>query len=354
MGWGVKTEARYEGEDTKTNQYGTRTPNLSEDFTTAYRGYRDSLNPSGLNSTQQGVVDWAQGRLNNNPTTAAIRSGNEDLGNISRRYDDIINRGPNLLGAAPQATAGQADFVGADGAPTINAKTGREFMDAYMSPYTQNVVDTTLASFDRQAGKSANALRASRGAGSAFGDRAYLDDQSFWADSDLNRALGEANIRNLGFTTAAGLGMQDAGRFLDADRTNAANILANNQFNAGQRNSVNMFNAGQRTGTSQFNTGIQNTRDISDQASRNTFDQTAINALNQQGNLTQQQIDNVVTANGIDMEMADALFRAGSIGPEQLSILAQLATAGNGYSYTQNGSSNRDTYGGSVSANFGV
>ena len=88
--------------------------------------------------------------------------------------------------------------------------TGPTAFQAYMSPFQQDVIDTTLAEFDRQAAKGLPALSAQALQAGAFGGgREGVQRAEFQAASDRNRAALQAQLLSQGFTQAQNLAAQD-------------------------------------------------------------------------------------------------------------------------------------------------
>ena len=85
------------------------------------------------------------------------------------------------------------------------AGTGAGSISSYMSPYQQQVIDTTLQDFDQQAQIRQNQLAASAlGTPGAFGGgREGVQRAQYQAQSDQNRAQTLANLRQTGFQNAA-------------------------------------------------------------------------------------------------------------------------------------------------------
>ena len=81
---------------------------------------------------------------------------------------------------------------------------------AYMSPYQQDVIQTTLAEFDRQAAAGLPSLAAQAiGAGAFGGGREGVQRAEYQAASDRNRAALQAQLLSQGFTQAQNLAQQD-------------------------------------------------------------------------------------------------------------------------------------------------
>jgi hypothetical protein len=86
---------------------------------------------------------------------------------------------------------------------------------AYMSPYQQDIIDTTLAEFDVQSQKGLPALSAQAVAAGAFGGgREGVQRAEYQASSDRNRAALQAQLLGQGFSQAQNLAQQDFSRNL--------------------------------------------------------------------------------------------------------------------------------------------
>ena len=83
-----------------------------------------------------------------------------------------------------------------------------------MSPYQQQVVDTTLAEFDRQAAAGIPQIQAQAIAAGAFGGgREGVRLAEYQAESDRNRAALQAQLLQQGFTQASDLASKSTIRF---------------------------------------------------------------------------------------------------------------------------------------------
>lgn len=140
------------------------------------------------------------------------------------------------LGGNPNAynerAAGILDLVGNYKAPQVTAASLLEGLDKYMSPYTGQVVDTTLAGFDRDQARTLGALdlaQAGGGAGAFGGSGAGLARGTAIAEGGLNRAQIEAGLRDQGFQVGAGLSAQDAASRQRASEANAQMAMAKQQ-----------------------------------------------------------------------------------------------------------------------------
>ena len=95
------------------------------------------------------------------------------------------------------------------------AYSGPQAFQAFMSPYQQQVIDTTLAEFDVQAQKGIPAIQAQAiGAGAFGGGREGVALAEYQAGSDRNRAALQAQLLQQGFSQA----QQLAGQAFDQQR----------------------------------------------------------------------------------------------------------------------------------------
>lgn len=83
------------------------------------------------------------------------------------------------------------------------AYSGPQAYQSFMSPYQQDVINTTLSQFDIQAQKGMQPLAASQVAQGAFGQgRGQVQAAEYQSQSDLNRALLQAQLQQQGFGQA--------------------------------------------------------------------------------------------------------------------------------------------------------
>ena len=115
---------------------------------------------------------------------------------------------PFLTKAADAATAATA-LTGTGVPLPTGVQAGS--IEAYTSPFQQQVIDTTLAEFNKQAKMRENQLAASAlGVPGAFGGgREGVQRAEYQAASDMNRAKLLADLRQRGFQQAATARQQD-------------------------------------------------------------------------------------------------------------------------------------------------
>jgi len=113
-------------------------------------------------------------------------------------FQPFLNNASTAAGAATALTG-------------TGAGTGAGSIQSYMSPYQQQVIDTTMQDFDQQAQIRANQQAAATlGTPGAFGGgREGVQRAQYQASSDQNRAQTLANLRQTGFSNASARRQQD-------------------------------------------------------------------------------------------------------------------------------------------------
>ena len=125
----------------------------------------------------------------------------------------ITNRGLELLKTPiPTSTYTGRQFVQGQSALEQQAATAASGLDAlvgpqaykdYMSPYQQEVIDTSLAAMDREQQKGLAGIRQRAAQAGAFGGgREAASIGEYQATGDIARAMSEANLRQQGFQQA--------------------------------------------------------------------------------------------------------------------------------------------------------
>ena len=138
------------------------------------------------------------------------------------------------LGTAGTTTAAAQPFIGAAqtglgtaaGLTGVGAGTGTGSIASYMSPYQQQVIDTSLAEFDKQAAARQQAISDQAVALGGFGGgREGVMQSEYQTGSDRNRAALQAQLLQQGF------GQAQASRQADLQNQMA---LAQGQLGLGQ------------------------------------------------------------------------------------------------------------------------
>ena len=149
------------------------------------------------------------------------------------------------LTAAQTAMGGVSPYItGAAGLTGTGAGTGAGSIASYMSPYQQQVIDTTLAEFDKQrAAQQQSISDAAVAMGGFGGGREGVMQAEYTAQSGKDRAALEAQLRQQGFSQAQAARQADMASRLGIGQAQAgmAQGLAGM---AGQRGALSQAQAG--------------------------------------------------------------------------------------------------------------
>ena len=140
-------------------------------------------------------------------TSAVGKYGSADL---SKVFGDQFVAGQDPLQLQAQQLATQGIGAYQPFLQAAQASTGPGAYKQFMSPYQQDVIDTTIADFDVQAQKGAQGIPAAAIAAGAFGGgREGVQRAEYQASSDRNRAGIQAQLRQQGFGQAQQLAQQN-------------------------------------------------------------------------------------------------------------------------------------------------
>lgn len=184
---------------------------------------------------------------------------NTNVAQASGQGYDAAQAQASLVGPASLAAASLAGPAAQAQAVQAQASRARDFMGDYINPFTQQVVDSTLADFDENAG----VLRAQQAAGAArnkaFGGSRYgLQEAQTEGELARARAATAGNLRSDAFKFGAQMGDSDATRLTTTSGLNAQLGTQTNQLNAGETNQNKRVDAQLGTQVSQFNAGETN------------------------------------------------------------------------------------------------
>lgn len=174
-------------------------------------------------------------------------------------------------GQAATSEAAQAQAAQAAAAQALGAQLDPTAYRAFLNPYTQSVVNTTLKTARADQAQQLNAIRARQAVGSAFGgsgSRAALESAT--ARDAFNRT-NEATVAQLmaqGYDRATASAMANAqmaqqtnlanaGYQQQANLTNAQLLQNANQYNAGNQQQTNLANQSAQQQANMGNAGYQ-------------------------------------------------------------------------------------------------
>ena len=189
-------------------------------------------------AAQMAATQAGLGTLQFDPTTGQLTSTGTGTG-IAGYQPFLDQAATDINAASAAAAAGQGAGAGALGqagtamdaaqqAAFAGQDAGAQFMgpqgyQQFMSPYQQDVVDTTLASYDQSMAEQQAQLGAS--AGSAFGGGRFgVAQGQLGAQGAIDRAQAQANMLNQGYLQSNQLASQAAGQAMQQASQNV-NLL---------------------------------------------------------------------------------------------------------------------------------
>ena len=172
----------------------------------------------GLGATQLGTAEQGLagiGAAYASPAVTGIQQAQTTLGGVPSHISAAgtglaTAGGTGELGlgmAGQQLTGAGTAMAGVDpyitqAAGLTGPMTGQQLTD-YMSPYQQQVIDTSLAEFDKQAAMRQQGISdAAVALGGFGGGREGVMQSEYMAQSDRNRAMLEAQLQQQGFSQA--------------------------------------------------------------------------------------------------------------------------------------------------------
>ena len=173
-----------------------------------------SLNPppaeqGWLNPYGQGLASLATQQLGKPIDIGAITPGVAGPGAFSQAQQQLTSDMGGLGAIQRDATGQISGFTGGTGIasfqPYLQSIQDKKLLDptgyeAYMSPYQQQVIDTTLAEFDKQAAIGKFGLgKTASDAGAFGGARHGIAQSEYQSGSDINRAVLNAQLLQQGF-----------------------------------------------------------------------------------------------------------------------------------------------------------
>ena len=279
-----------------TNQVQTDTPTVSPWLDTMFKGFGDKVNAfaqtdpnsyvADASPLQQKAFDAAGGLGGWQSIMAGAQGMAKTAGGAGANLATAGGAGANLAGTN-LATAGgynptMMGNIALGPMSHIDAST-IDGMDRsrYMDPYLNDVVNTTMADFDQNAGRVRSAQAANAAANGAFSSSRYGLREAQTEDNLARaRASTGAGLRSAAFDKATGMMQFDAGQRQNAAGFNAgadnqrtlsqgqidaataaANAAAQNrssEFGADATNRASMFNTDATNRASMFNTDATN------------------------------------------------------------------------------------------------
>jgi len=172
---------------------------LGQDYATQLTG----LTSQALDTSKFAPTVAAQDPLQTQAATLAGQGVGSYAPHLTQAGTYGTQAGTTMGGVSPYIT-------GAAGLTGTGAGTGAGSISSYMTPYMSQVMETSLAEFDKQAAmRGQNISDAAVGVGGYGGGRHGVLESEYQTQSDKNRALLHAQMLNQGFGQGVDLRQQD-------------------------------------------------------------------------------------------------------------------------------------------------
>ncbi len=222
-----------------SNDHAYNLPDAGQNMTRPMPVGQPPQTPQGPNAFEQGLaaqnagMDFYKNAMNGNQGIMDM------IGNLGKPMS-----APNFGGggALPQVSAPSKDLYNYNPAQVQSqgyqaAQLSDADINQYMNPYTQNVIDNTMADLGRARDSAMNATGAAATRGNAFGgDRHAIMESQNNADYMRQAATTSANLRNQGFQNAQNAAMSDIGA---TNQQRGANSQAENAARMANAQSMN-------------------------------------------------------------------------------------------------------------------
>jgi len=195
---------------------------------------------SKTNTTQNTATNLTQTPTNPDWVTSGVQGLGTTLTNLGNADPSSFVAGADPLqttaaaGAAglttPAAFATGASDLSSVGPNAVGPNSLLPNLQSYMNPYTDDVVNTSLADYDKNAGYTRAQNQLSLANDDTFGGSGGAIQTAISNDNiDRGRASLDAGLRDQAFTAGAGLANDDANRAQAGQQESAADTLAAGQ-----------------------------------------------------------------------------------------------------------------------------
>lgn len=285
---------------------------------------------TGLNAMNSGM-DWMGNAMN---YQAPKLGGDYGVAGIdgANYLDQLAGAGAAQAKAtmmsAPDKGLYDYDAALAQGQSYNAAQLADKNINDYMNPYTQNVIDNTMADLGRARDDAMNASGVAATRGGAFGgDRHAIMESQNNADYMRQAANTSAQLRNQGYQSAQAAAMGDVNSLNQQRATNAGMAQQANMANQAAQNARSQF-VGSTANQNAMTTAMQN------QNAQNQM--AALNAqLGTSANMQNASAKNAMLGQLMGYDNANQQFNAGmdfsrdqfNAGQDQQSFMNQMAAA---------------------------
>ena len=176
-------------------------PQFVEDLGKDYATQLTGLTSQKLDTTQFQPMVAGQDQATKDAYSMATTQG-QGIGSYAPYLQNAgaFQQGTGSFAGMPTNMMGAQDYLGAQG-----ALSGPNAYQQFMSPYQQDVIDASMAEFDKQSQKGITGIgQMAAQSGNLGGGREGVMRSEYQSDSDMKRAQLQAQLLQSGFQQAQG------------------------------------------------------------------------------------------------------------------------------------------------------
>lgn len=259
------------------------------------RKTKSSSSSTGTATTTPNVPSWLQG-----PAQSYYSQVGDLIGNQANTYGPTANQSAafsgaqGLTGTNSAITGGINATRGELGYTPANVSAGQlsdTDLSAYMNPYTQSVIDTSMNDLNTARQRAISGGQGQATAAGAYGGSRHGVADALTNEGFLSQAAGlSANLRNTGYQNAQNAALTDIGNRMNADQFDVTSGLSGAGLRLGAANQL-------------YNQGVgadANTRaNVGTQAALGTMER-GIQQENDPNNAQMQYLSQIAQLLGID------------------------------------------------------
>lgn len=198
---------------------------------------------TGTATTTPNVPSWLQG-----PAQSYYSQVGNLIGNQANTYGPTANQSAAFSGAQSLTSPNSAINGGIDATRSLlnyapgSVSAGQlsdTDLSAYMNPYTQNVIDTSMNDLNTARQRAISGGQGQATAAGAYGGSRHGVADALTNESFLSQAASlSANLRNTGYNNAQNAALTDIGNRMNADQFNVNSGLSGAGLRLGAANQL--------------------------------------------------------------------------------------------------------------------
>lgn len=317
------------GSKSKTKSTQTTTPTVAEPYSTSFKNYTGQIDDFMAMDPTQFVAPTSALQQAAFDKVGTLGAGTPHIDAASGYAASAANAGPSSVSYGGYTAPKLGKAKTAQSAELGDAAQLLEFMQQYQNPYTEQVIDATLADYDEYSGRQRAQMAGDAGKTEAFGGSRYgIAQGQLEGELARGRASTEAALLDQQFRLAAQLAGQDAGAANQFGLQQGMFDQQTGQFNAQALNNFILSQAGLNADAARFGAEAANNQSTMNASLLEQSYQRALAAAGLEGQLAQTasqqelaQLAAMAELGGVQRGIASEYSNA---YPTQLQMAGQL------------------------------